>query len=289
MQAQKYGRIINTASAAGIYGNFGQANYSAAKLALHGFTLTLAKEGAKNNILVNTIAPLAASRMTETVTPAEALKLLSPDFIVPVVAYLTSPNLDKNVSGRLFEAGAGWVCEDRWERTKGAIFKTDKNFTAADIRDRFSEIIDWKNADHPRLISEVDWFGNLEKAKSLPANKPGREAAVSFKDRVVLVTGAGNGLGRAYALAFAKAGAKVVVNDLGGGRFGEDEKEKGTHPADKVVNEIKALGGTAVANYDSVLEGEKVIDTAIKAFGRIDVVINVGLDAGLGRHDCVRD
>ncbi|KAI9019635.1 peroxisomal hydratase-dehydrogenase-epimerase [Hyaloraphidium curvatum] len=274
MQAQKYGRIINTASAAGIYGNFGQVNYSAAKLALHGFTLTLAREGAKNNIFANTIAPLAASRMTETVTPAEALKLLSPDFIVPVVAFLSSKDLDAKVSGRLFEAGAGWVCEDRWERSKGVVFKTDAGFVAADVRDKIGEIMNYANADHPRLISEVDWFGSLKTAASLPANKPGREAAVSLKDRVVLVTGAGNGLGRAYALAFAKAGAKVVVNDLGGGRFGEDEKEKGTHPADKVVEEIKALGGQAVANYDSVEDGDKLVDTAIKAFGRIDVVVN---------------
>ena len=61
MKQQKFGRIINTASAAGLYGNFGQVNYSTAKLALHGFTQALAREGQKNNILVNTIAPLAAS------------------------------------------------------------------------------------------------------------------------------------------------------------------------------------------------------------------------------------
>ncbi len=63
MREQSYGRIINTASAAGLYGSFGQVNYSAAKLGLHGFTQALAKEGEKRNIRVNTIAPLAASRM----------------------------------------------------------------------------------------------------------------------------------------------------------------------------------------------------------------------------------
>jgi hypothetical protein len=73
---------------------------------------------------------------------------------------------------------------------------------------------------------------------------------------------------------FAKAGAKVVVNDLGGGRFGEDEKEA-VRPADVVVEEIRKLGGTAVANYSSVVNGGEIIETAIRAYGRVDVVINV--------------
>jgi NAD(P)-dependent dehydrogenase (short-subunit alcohol dehydrogenase family) len=64
MREQGYGRIINTTSSSGLFGSFGQVNYSAAKLALHGFTLALAKEGSKRNVLVNSIAPLAASRMT---------------------------------------------------------------------------------------------------------------------------------------------------------------------------------------------------------------------------------
>ena len=85
---QKFGRVINTSSAAGLYGNFGQTNYSACKSALIGFTETLAKEGAKYNITANTIVPLAASRMTETVLPQEILEQLKPKYIVPVVAVL---------------------------------------------------------------------------------------------------------------------------------------------------------------------------------------------------------
>jgi len=88
MREQGYGRIINTSSAAGLFGSFGQANYSAAKLALHGFTQAIAKEGEKRNILVNTIAPLAATRMLETVMPPEILKTVNPNLVVPLVAYL---------------------------------------------------------------------------------------------------------------------------------------------------------------------------------------------------------
>ncbi|KAL3285534.1 hypothetical protein HHI36_000065 [Cryptolaemus montrouzieri] len=92
-----------------------------------------------------------------------------------------------------------------------------------------------------------------------------------FDDRVVVVTGAGAGLGRAYAHLFASRGAKVVVNDLGGGRHGDGSSSKA---ADTVVEEIKAKGGVAVADYNSVVEGEKIIKTALDNFGRVDVLIN---------------
>src|SRR6478735_9889351 len=92
-----------------------------------------------------------------------------------------------------------------------------------------------------------------------------------FDGKVVVITGAGAGLGRSHALLFAKRGAKVVVNDLGGTHTGGG---KSSAAADKVVAEIKEAGGTAVANYDSVEDGDKIVKTAIDAFGRIDVVIN---------------
>src|SRR5688572_26616782 len=92
-----------------------------------------------------------------------------------------------------------------------------------------------------------------------------------YDDKVAIVTGAGGGLGRAHALLLASRGAKVVVNDLGGSFTGEG---KSSSAADKVVDEIRAAGATAVANYDSVEDGDKIVKTAIDAFGRIDIVIN---------------
>jgi NAD(P)-dependent dehydrogenase (short-subunit alcohol dehydrogenase family) len=97
---------------------------------------------------------------------------------------------------------------------------------------------------------------------------------IRFDDRVAVITGAGGGLGKTYALDFAKRGAKVVVNDLGGARDGTGG---GSSMADEVVKEITEAGGTAVANYDSVATpegGEGVIQTALDNFGKVDVVIN---------------
>ncbi|WP_312724246.1 SDR family oxidoreductase [Stutzerimonas kunmingensis] len=95
--------------------------------------------------------------------------------------------------------------------------------------------------------------------------------AIRFEDKVVIVTGAGGGLGRAHALLFARHGAKVVVNDLGGSTQGEGANSSA---ADRVVEEIRQAGGTAFANHDSVTDGDRIVQQALDSFGRIDVVVN---------------
>ncbi|MFZ5563415.1 MAG: SDR family NAD(P)-dependent oxidoreductase, partial [Thermodesulfobacteriota bacterium] len=106
MKENGYGRIIMTTSAAGLYGNFGQTNYSSAKMALVGFMNALKIEGAKYNVKVNTIAPLAASRLTEDIMPPEVFARMKPEYVVPMVAWLCSE--DCPVSGQVFNAGMGY-------------------------------------------------------------------------------------------------------------------------------------------------------------------------------------
>ncbi|MFH0845337.1 MAG: SDR family NAD(P)-dependent oxidoreductase [Pseudomonadota bacterium] len=128
------------------------------------------------------------------------------------------------------------------------------------------------NAESGEVVIDqgiVEWMS----AEEMEMRK-GR-GGIRFDGQVAIVTGAGAGLGRVYALELARRGARVVVNDLGGARDGSGKGS--SSPADDVVEEIKAVGGEAVANYDSVATaegGQGIVDTAIDAFGRLDILIN---------------
>ncbi len=154
MRDQNYGRMIFTASAAGIYGNFGQTNYAMAKLGLHGMSQTLALEGRSKNIMVNTIAPIAGSRLTETVMPQQLVDALKPEFIMPLVVKLCDENSQE--TGGLYEVGAGFIGKVRWERSKGHSFSVSQGFNAEDVNDAWDEIVDFTDADHPDNIAEAN-------------------------------------------------------------------------------------------------------------------------------------
>jgi len=112
---------------------------------------------------------------------------------------------------------------------------------------------------------------------------------ISFEGRAVIVTGAGGGLGRSYALELARRGAQVVVNDLGGAMDGSGGSSK---PADRVVDEIQATGGVAAACYDSVASsagGRQIVETCLDAFGRLDAVINNAGNLRYGAFDELGD
>jgi multifunctional beta-oxidation protein len=252
---QKYGRVVNTASAAGLFGNFGQANYSAAKLAMVGFTETLAKEGVKYNILANVIAPIAASRMTETVMPPDMLALMKPEWVVPLVAVLVHKS-NTQETGSIFEVGGGHAAKLRWERSSGQLLKCDDSYTAGAVLKKWNEVVDFSNPQHP--TGPNDFLTLLEESQKMGPSDRGEK--VDFSGRVALVTGGGAGIGRAYCLAFARGGASVVVNDL-------------VNP-DSVVDEIKKMGGKAVGVKASAEDGDAVVKAAIDAFGRIDIVVN---------------
>ncbi|MGH8504686.1 MAG: SDR family NAD(P)-dependent oxidoreductase [Stenotrophobium sp.] len=170
MRDKNYGRIIMTTSAAGIYGNFGQANYSAAKLGILGLGQTLALEGRSKNIHVNTIAPLAGSRLTETVLPPELIAALKPEYVSPLVGWLC--HADCSETGSSFEVGAGYVAKLRWERSRGHFFKTAAGFAPEDVAGKWHAIVDFADAEHPANINEsmAPVLANLSK-KSLGGNE----------------------------------------------------------------------------------------------------------------------
>ena len=148
MREQGYGRIVSTSSAAGIFGNFGQTNYGAAKLGLVGFTRVLAVEGAKYNIKANAIAPLALTRMTEDLMGALADKL-DPSQVSPIVAWLAHE--DCPVSGQVYSVGGGRIANVFFGETQGY---TKPGHSLEDVRDNWEAIMSQKDYFVPQNLAE---------------------------------------------------------------------------------------------------------------------------------------
>lgn len=193
--------------------------------------------------------------MTATVMPPEVLDLMKPEWVAPLVAALVhSSNTEEN--GSIFEVGGGHIAKLRWERAKGALLKADSSLTPGALLARWSDVNDFSKPEYPS--GPANFLEILESAGELASNPPAEEP--NFTGKVALVTGAGSGLGRAYALLFSKLGATVVINDL-------------VDP-EPVVQEIKKAGGKAIGSKASVTDGEAVIKPAIDAFGKIDILVN---------------
>src|SRR5436189_4616353 len=153
MREQNYGRIINTSSNSGILGNFGQANYGAAKLGLVGLTRVLAQEGAKYNIKVNAVAPVARTRMTEDIL-GDLIEKVDPKLVSPLVAWLAHE--DCPVSGEIYSAAAGRIARFFIGLTPGYY---NPQLTMEDVRDHLEEIRDQKGYETPN--SPIEEFGIL--------------------------------------------------------------------------------------------------------------------------------
>ncbi|MCL4120354.1 UNVERIFIED_CONTAM: hypothetical protein GTU68_005097 [Idotea baltica] len=137
MREQGYGRIVLTSSGSGLYGNFGQSNYGAAKAAMMGLMNVLHIEGARDNIRVNVLAPTAATRMTEALIPADALALMAPETITPGLLYLVSEDAPSRV---MLGAGAGCFAQTRVYETQGITLTGE--ITPEDVAERFADVTD---------------------------------------------------------------------------------------------------------------------------------------------------
>ncbi|PVE42596.1 SDR family NAD(P)-dependent oxidoreductase [Limnohabitans planktonicus] len=163
MQAQNYGRVVMTTSSSGLYGNFGQANYGAAKMALAGLMQTLSIEGEKHNIRVNALAPTAATRMTEGLMPEQVLKALEPSAVVPAMLVMASEDAPNRT---IICAGAGSFEVAHITLTQGVHLGTGPD-TPERLAQALSQLHDTQGETVPRSGSEQ---GALEVGKAMKAH-----------------------------------------------------------------------------------------------------------------------
>ncbi|KAB0793389.1 hypothetical protein PPYR_13009 [Photinus pyralis] len=197
MKKQGYGRIIMTSSGSGLYGNFGQANYSAAKTGVVGLANTLAIEGAAKNVYCNVIVPTAGSRLTQGLLPEDLYQELKPELIAPVVAYLCHESCQEN--GTIIESAAGWAGKSQIYRSKGCLIRqriTDPA-TIESVQANWPEITNMKNAvplvslsaSRVALVEKLEY---LRKGEQTPtSSSEGALFTFSSKDLILYALGVG--------------------------------------------------------------------------------------------------
>lgn len=166
MRAQNYGRVVMTTSSSGLFGNFGQSNYSAAKLGLVGLMLTLGLEGAKNNVRVNCLAPTAGTRMLEGIMPRAMLDLLAPEAVSPAMLALVAADAPNRT---ILCAGAGAIEQAHITITRG-IFAGRADDAAEEILSRLQEIGD---REHAQTMESAFGQCELELEKASAAQSAG--------------------------------------------------------------------------------------------------------------------
>ena len=205
LREKSYGRIIVTASSAGIYGSFGQVNYSTAKMGMFGLAQSLAKEGEKRNILTNAIAPLAGTRMTETVLPTELCEQIKPDYVADVVGYLVHDSSEEN--GSLFEVAGGYVAKMRWQRSNGARVHPKVSSPEA-FKKEWKNAINFEKAEFPESNQEM----NEIVMENLAAPEPANAAPVAAAPKSDLKSDDNFGMMATY---MSKGEGKHLVAQLG--------------------------------------------------------------------------
>ncbi|XP_075217248.1 peroxisomal Multifunctional enzyme type 2 isoform X2 [Lycorma delicatula] len=196
---QNYGRIIMTSSNSGLYGNFGQANYSAAKMALVGLANTLAVEGANNNIHCNVIVPTAASRLTEDVLPPDLYAELRPELIAPVVVWMCHENCEEN--GIIIDSAAGWASKCHIVRGKGQLLRKKKSdlVTPEVVQNNWGPVTDMSEAEHLGSIQEataslMGYLENLRDSSAVEKSSKGSIETifnVTERDSIIYALGVG--------------------------------------------------------------------------------------------------